>query len=394
MVDYFEEARKLFEYMQTLRRDFHRHPELGFQEVRTSGIVARELKELGLEVRTGIAKTGVIANLVGKSEKPVILVRFDMDALPIQEENDVEYASQNPGIMHACGHDGHTAIGLSVARLLHAHRKELNGTVKFVFQPAEEGLGGAEEMVKEGVLENPKPDVVLALHLWNEKPVGWLGVTQGAVMAASDRFQMRIVGQGGHGAAPHLTVDPVLASCQIVDSLQSIISRNVPPLQSAVVSVTSIHGGEAFNVIPQEVELKGTLRSYERETRELIHKRFDQIVKGVAQSFGCYAEVETWAVTPAVINDTRITRYVQEIAMKWLPDYTLDSNSRTMGSEDMAYFMQDIPGCYFFIGSSNEKKGLTAAHHHPCFDFDEEVLPIATGLMATVVAEIMQTSSL
>lgn len=393
MVNYFEEARKLFEYTQALRRDFHRHPEMGFQEVRTSGIVARELEQIGLEVHTGIAKTGVIANLTGKDGKPVVLVRFDMDALPIQEENDVEYASQNPGIMHACGHDGHTAIGLSVARLLHAHREELNGTVKFVFQPAEEGLGGAEEMVKDGVLENPKPDVVLALHLWNEQPIGWLGITHGAVMAASDRFQLRIVGQGGHGAAPHLVVDPILASCQIVNSLQSIVSRNVPPLQSAVVTVTSIHGGEAFNVIPQEVILKGTIRSYEKETRELIHKRFDQIVKGVAHAFGCHAEVETWIVTPAVINDSIISRRVQEIATRWLPNCTIDTNSRTMGSEDMAYFMQDIPGCYFFIGSSNEKKGLTAAHHHPCFDFDEEALPLATGLMATVVTEIMQASS-
>lgn len=393
MVNYFEEARKLFEYTQALRRDFHRHPEMGFQEVRTSGIVARELEQLGLEVQTGIAKTGVIANLTGKDEKPVVLVRFDMDALPIQEENDVEYASQNLGIMHACGHDGHTAIGLSVARLLNAHRGELNGTVKFVFQPAEEGLGGAEEMVKEGVLENPKPDVVLALHLWNEQPIGWLGITQGAVMAASDRFQLKIIGKGGHGATPHLVVDPILASCQIVNSLQSIVSRNVPPLQSAVVTVTSIHGGEAFNVVPQEVVLKGTIRSYEKETREMIHRRFDQIVKGVAQAFGCHAEVETWMVTPAVINDNIITRRVQEIAMGWLPRCTIDTNSRTMGSEDMTYFMQDIPGCYFFIGSSNERKGLTAAHHHPCFDFDEEALPIATGLMATVVAEILQASS-
>ncbi len=370
MINLIEEAKNLFSYMQSLRRDFHRHPELGFQEVRTSHIVTQELKKIGLEVNTGIAETGVVAHLVGKKSTPVVLVRFDMDALPIQEENDVEYASQIPGVMHACGHDGHVAIGLSVARLLYAHRERLNGTVKFVFQPAEEGLGGAEAMVKAGVLTNPKPDLVFAIHLWNEKPKGWLGITAGPVMAASERFQIKVIGKGGHGAAPHLAIDPVLASSQIISSLQSIVSRNVPPLQSAVVTVTSVHGGEAFNVIPQVVEMKGTIRTYEKDTRELVLQRFGQIVEKTAQAFGCQAHIETWMVTPAVINNEEITRQVERIATHWLPDYTIDSNSRTMGSEDFAYFMQDIPGCYIFIGSANEERGLTAAHHHPRFDFD------------------------
>lgn len=393
MTDYFGEAKSLFEYTQTLRRDFHRYPELGFQEMRTSGIVARELAELGLKVYTSIGKTGVVAILSGKVEKPVILVRFDMDALPIQEESNVEYASQNPGIMHACGHDGHTAIGLTVARLLYNHRQELQGTVKFVFQPAEEGLGGAEAMLKDGVLENPRPDLALALHLWNEKPKGWLGVTSGVVMAASERFQVRVLGKGGHGAAPHLAIDPVLAASQIVNALQSIVSRNVSPLDSAVITVTSIHGGEAFNVIPQEVVLRGTIRTYEEETRAMVLQKFQQVVTGIAQAFGCQAETETWMVTPAVVNDVFLARQVQDIATRWLPQFTVDTNSRTMGSEDMAYLMQNIPGCYFFIGSADEARGLNAAHHHPRFDFDEEVLFIAAGLMATAVVELLRSSS-
>jgi amidohydrolase len=210
-MDLLSEARALFEYTRDLRRDFHQHPELGFQEVRTAGIVAQELGQLGLEVTTGVVETGVVATLEGTHPGPVILVRFDMDALPINEETQAPYASRNPGVMHACGHDGHTAIGLTVAKLLQAHRQDLHGQVKFIFQPAEEGLGGAERMVQAGVLENPKPDISLALHLWNVKPIGWIGVTSGPAMAASEKFLLRITGKGGHGAAPHLTIDPILA---------------------------------------------------------------------------------------------------------------------------------------------------------------------------------------
>lgn len=211
---------------------------------------------------TGLADTGVVALLEGARPGPVLLVRFDMDALSILEETGAPYASQNPGVMHACGHDGHTAIGLTVARMLHAHRDELAGAVKFVFQPAEEGLGGAERMIAEGALEDPKPELTLALHVWNEKPLGWFGVAAGPAMAGAEIFKIKVRGKGGHGAVPHLAVDPVLASAQIVAALQSIVARNVAPLQAAVVSVCTIHGGEAFNVIPQAVELAGTIRTF------------------------------------------------------------------------------------------------------------------------------------
>lgn len=388
-MDWMREAEALFAYTQTLRRDFHSHPELGFQEVRTAGIVARQLNELGLEVHTGIAETGVVAILEGESPGPVVLLRFDMDALPILEETQAEYASQNPGVMHACGHDGHTAIGLTVARLLYAHRDMLRGTVKLVFQPAEEGLGGAQRMVKEGVLEHPRPDSCLSLHLWNEKPVGWIGAAPGPVMAASEVFKIQLTGKGGHGAVPNLTIDPVLAAAQIISALQSIVSRNVSPLKTAVVSVTSVHSGDAFNVIPNQATLKGTIRTFESAVREVVLARFRQIVEGVALAMGCQVTIEIESITPAVINDPMVTSRVQSVINNLLPGAQLDENCSTMGSEDMAFMMQQIPGCYFFIGSANSEKGLNAAHHHPRFDFDETVLPHATALMASAALEML-----
>lgn len=389
MIDFLSEAEELFEYIRDLRRDFHRHPELGFQEVRTAGIVASELTNFGLEVSTGVGGTGVVATMEGGSQERVVLVRFDMDALPIQEETGAEYASQTPGVMHACGHDGHTAIGLAVARMLESHKAELGGTIKFVFQPAEEGLGGAEAMVADGVLENPRPDLSLSLHLWNDKPLGWIGVTPGPAMSASDRFTVQIVGRGGHGASPYLAIDPVVAGAQVITALQNIVSRNVNPLESAVVTVTSMSGGEAFNVIPEAVELKGTIRTYNPKIRKIVLERFEKITIGVAEALDCQAEVSFKRVTPAVVNDPKMTKRVQKVAAKLFPDSTIDHQERTMGSEDMAYMMEDIPGCYFFVGSANHEKGLDAAHHHPKFDFDEDALPRAAALMTSAVIEFL-----
>ena len=389
MPDYYQEAQSLFEYTRNLRRDFHSHPELGFQEVRTAGVVARELQSMGLEVTTGIAHTGVVALMEGAHPGPVVLMRFDMDALPILEETGAAYASQNPGVMHACGHDGHTSIGLTVARLLHAHSQELAGTVKFVFQPAEEGLHGAELMVKEGVLQDPRPDVSLALHLWNEQPVGWLGIGDGAVMAAAEMFKVRITGKGGHGAAPHLAIDPVLAAAHVITALQSIPARNVAPLQAAVISVTTLRAGEAFNIIPQYAELTGTIRTFEPEVRALVLERFHQVMNGVAEAMGCTADIHCEGITPAVINREPIARRVRAVAERILPDSPVTSHFATMGSEDMAFMMQDIPGCFIFVGSANSDKGLDAPHHHPRFDIDEEALPKGAALMAAAAADFL-----
>src|SRR5512135_365255 len=256
MIDFLKEAKELFPYTQSLRRDLHMHPELGFREVRTGGIVARELEALGLEVTKGVGKTGVVGLLEGPQAGPTLLLRFDMDALPIVEETGAEYTSQNPGVMHACGHDGHTAIGLTVAKILLNHRDQLAGTIKMIWQPSEEGFngedcGGNEMMMRDGVLESPHVDRTLALHLWNDRPIGWVGVAGGPVMAGAEQFSIKLTGRGGHGASPHLTIDPIAAAAQVITALQTIASRNVAPLESAVVSVTSVQSGTTFNVIPQ-----------------------------------------------------------------------------------------------------------------------------------------------
>lgn len=389
MTDYYNEAQALFDYTRDLRRDFHQNPELGFQEVRTAGIVAKELQELGLEVSTGVAKTGVVAMLEGNGPGPVVLLRFDMDALPIEEETGAEYASQNPGVMHACGHDGHTAIGLTVAKLLHRHRDDFAGTFKLVFQPAEEGLGGADLMVAEGVLENPKPDYCLALHLWNDKPLGWIAISPGPVMAAADGFRVRVTGKGGHGALPNHAVDPIVASAQIITALQSIVSRNVDPTETAVVSVCNLHSGSSLNIIPPYADIEGTIRTFKPEVHEVVLRRFEEVVQGVAEAMGCQVESSAVPYCPAVDNDPMLTARVKKVAEKMFPDASLIENFQTMGSEDMSLMMDEIPGCYFMVGSANDEKGLNAKHHHPKFDFDEQALVTSAALMAAAAVEVL-----
>ncbi|MGD0612320.1 MAG: amidohydrolase [Anaerolineales bacterium] len=392
MYDFLAEAQELFEYTRSLRRDFHMHPELGFHEVRTAGIVAKQLTALGLEIHTGVAETGVVAILEGKKAGPVILVRADMDALPIIEETGAEYASQNRGVMHACGHDAHTAILLTVAKMLTAHRAELSGTIKLVFQPAEEGLGGAERMIQAGVLDDPKPAVSLGLHVWNEQPLGWIGIANGPAMAGAEIFKVTLYGKGGHAAAPHLSVDPVLAAAETITALQSIVARNVSPFKPAVVSVCTVHGGEAFNVIPQSVELTGTLRTFEPEVRSVVVSRFQDIVRSTAEALGCRADIDLKQLTPATINKPEISARVQAAARRLFPEAPIETgNYITMGSEDFASFLEKVPGCFFFVGSANREKGLDAGHHHPKFDIDEGVLPRAAALMATAIIELTGT---
>jgi len=390
MHEWYRKAQAQFEYTRELRRDFHRHPELGFQEIRTAGIVARELSDLGLEVTTGIAQTGVAALLEGERPGPVVLLRFDMDALPILEETGASYASENPGIMHACGHDGHTAIGLTVARLLNNERQRLSGSVKLVFQPAEEGLGGAESMVSAGVLANPVPDISLALHLWNELPVDRYGISPGPVMAAAEVFHLRVIGKGGHAAIPNLAVDPLVAAAQIISATQTIVSREVSPLHSAVISFTALQAGETFNVIPTEARLQGTIRTFDPQIRERVLERFQQVTAGVAEAMNCRWELDLQSLTPAVTNDPQLAEQVAKIARQVLPPGEIDRNYRTMGSEDMAFLMQTIPGCFIFVGSANHTKGLDAGHHHPRFDFDEEALVRGAALLAASAADYLK----
>ncbi len=396
MTDFLKQATELFPYTQTLRRDFHMHPELGFNEIRTGGIVAKELEALGLEVTKGVGKTGVVGLLEGAKPGPTLLLRFDMDALPINEETGAEYASLNQGVMHACGHDGHTSIGLTVAKILNAHKNELAGTIKFCFQPSEEGsngeeIGGAEMMMKDGVLEGPKVDMTLSMHLWNEKPLGWVHVAKGPVMAGAEEFKIKIIGKGGHGAIPNLAIDPVVCAAQIISAAQSIVSRNVGPLETAVVSFTIVKGGTAFNVIPQEVMMEGTIRTFDPQVRNKVVNRFEEIVKGVASAMGCQAEVNVKQLTPALINAEHVTATVQESARRVLPQANHDNTPYlTMGAEDMAYIQSKVDGCYFFIGSANTEKHLDYGHHHPKFDFDEQALISGAALMAAAAADILK----
>ena len=397
MTDFLAKAQELFNYTRDLRRDFHMHPELGYEEFRTAGIVAKELNELGLETTTGIAKTGVVALLEGGKPGPTLLLRFDMDALPIAEETGAEYASTIAGKMHACGHDGHVAIGLTVAKLLNEARDELAGTIKFVFQPAEEGVvndegrSGAGQMIHEGVLANPKVDQALSLHLWNSKPLGWIGIGAGPMMAGAEYFKITVYGKGGHGAMPQVSIDPIVASAEIISALQSVVARNVDPLKPAVITVASIQAGEAFNVIPPKAEMTGTIRTFELDVREIVLKRFREVVEHTAQAMGCTVDIELIRISPAVINTGAVAEKVLNAAKKIFPETAVDEGMyQTMGAEDMAYMLEEVPGCYFFVGSANAEKGLNYDHHHPKFDIDEDALPRAAALMAAAAAEILK----
>jgi amidohydrolase len=385
----FEMAQELKESTIELRRDFHRHPELGLETIRTAAIVAKELRNLSMEVSTGMAKTGVVGLLEGSKPGPVVLVRFDMDALPVQEENNIDYASEVPGKMHACGHDGHVAIGLTVAKILTEMRSDLRGTVKFVFQPGEEGARGAEKMVQEGVLENPKPDFAVAMHLWNEKPKDWVVISPGPLMAGADFIDIIVTGKGGHGALPQQTADPVIAASLIINAVQTIVSRNISPLDGAVISITSVKAGEAYNVIPQTAVLKGTIRTFKKEVRQIVCDRLQVIVEEISKACGCTGELKVTQLTPSVVNNPKVTEIIQRVAEKDFPELKIEKNLATMVSEDMAYFLDQVPGCFILVGSANPEKGLIYSHHHPKFNFDEEALTTGAALIASSVVELL-----
>jgi amidohydrolase len=376
------EADALKDQLIAWRRDFHRHPELGFQEFRTSGIVAKYLSSLGMEVQTGIGQTGVVGLLEGSRPGPVVMLRFDMDALPIRELNQTDYVSENAGVMHACGHDAHTAIGMGIAQLMARHREELTGTIKFVFQPGEEGCGGALAMIADRVLEDPKPAVALGLHVWNDQPLGLLAAGPGGVMAAADLFTIKVQGQGGHGAQPQLCVDAALIAAQIVVSLQSIVARNVNPRQTAVVTVGALHAGTTFNVIADTAEMTGTIRTFDAATREVIARRMIETVEHTARALGGRATIEIKAITSATVNDERVAQRVRETAIETLGAEHVTADQFTMTAEDMSEFLSRVPGCFFFLGSANAERGLNAPHHNPRFDIDEAVMPLGVTVLA------------
>ena len=369
----------------------HQQPELGFKEQLTSEFVAQKLQEWGIEHKTGIAKTGIVATIKSNSPGRVLAIRADMDALPIQEENDVPYCSQHDGVMHACGHDGHTAIALGTAYYLSQHRQDFSGTIKIIFQPAEEGPGGAKPMIEEGVLQNPDVDAIIGLHLWNNLPLGTVGVRNGALMAAVECFRCTLFGKGGHGAMPHQTVDSVVLSAQVVNALQTIVARNVNPIESAVVTVGELHAGTALNVIADTARMSGTVRYFKPSLEGYFGQRIEQIIAGVCQSQGAKYELDYWQLYPALINDTAMAELVRSVATEVVETPAgVVPECQTMGGEDMAFFLQEVPGCYFFLGSANEEKDLAYPHHHPRFDFDETALGMGVEMFVRCVEKFCQ----
>lgn len=369
------------------RRGFHKKPELGFQEKLTAQFVSQKLQEWGIEHQTGIAQTGIVATIRGNnSTQKVLAIRADMDALPIQELNEVPYRSQHDGVMHACGHDGHTAIALGTAYYLHQHQDTFGGTVKIIFQPAEEGPGGAKPMIEAGVLKNPDVDAIIGLHLWNNLPLGMVGVRAGALMAAVELFRCTVLGKGGHGAMPHQTIDSIVVAAQIINSLQTIVARNVNPIDSAVVTVGELHAGTAENVIADTAWMRGTVRYFNPELKGLFQQRVEQIIAGICQSHGARYDLDYWSLYPPVINDASIAELVRSVAEEVVETPVgVVPECQTMGGEDMSYFLQEVPGCYFFLGSANPEKGLAYPHHHPRFDFDETVLPMGVEMFIRCV---------
>lgn len=393
MPDLLARAQALAPQLIAWRRDFHRHPELGFHEVRTAGIVAEHLTKLGIETRTGLGETGVVGLVEGAGPGPTILLRFDMDALPINEATGLPFASVMPGVMHACGHDGHTAVGMGVAQLLAESANLWSGRVKLLFQPAEEGLGGALATIADGLLAAPTPDYAFALHLWNQIPSGQVVIQTGPLMAAADRFTLTFQGQGGHGALPHTTIDAILVASQAVAFMQSIVSRNLPPHEAAVLSVGSFHAGGAFNVIAEQAILTGTLRTFQPAVREQLIRRMEEMLAGMAAAHGARYSLSLADHTPAVINDPVAVRIATAAVAPLVPAGSIEAIPPLMVAEDMAEILIRTPGCYMLVGAGPADRAHES-HHSPRFDFDEQMLPLATAIMVSTALQSLQSHHL
>lgn len=388
MIDVKREAEKLYEQTVNWRRDFHRHPELGYQEVRTAGIIADHLRKLGMEVTEHVAKTGVVGILRGEKPGPVVAVRADMDALPIQEKTGFSYASENPGIMHACGHDAHVAMLMATAQILAEHREQLKGVVKFIFQPAEEGGRGAYRMVEEGVLENPRPDVVLGAHMMFRE-AGIISLKKGYSHLASDSFVIRVHGHGGHGAKPQEATDTLLAACRIVTDLQMIVSRRISPLDTAVVTVGTIHSGTKENIIPDLATLSGTIRTQLPNIRQLVINELHRVCRGVCETFGTSYDLEYIEGCDPVYNDPRLVELVMRATKKALgEDAVVEEELGRSGSEDFsAYCAGGIPGVYIFVGGAYPGELQPSRNHQPFYNWDENALKAG---VASEVASILE----
>ncbi len=368
------------------RRDLHVHPELGFEEHRTSALVAERLGVLGFDVHTGIGRTGVVGVLRGTRPGKTIMLRADMDALPIDEENAVPYRSATPVHMHACGHDGHVAMLLGAARVVMSRRDEIAGTVCFLFQPAEEGKGGAKAMVDDGVLERFGIERAYGLHLASSHPVGQVGLREGPFYASSDSIEITIEGKGGHGAAPHLSVDPVYVASQFVVAVQQVVSRQIDPIEPAVVTIGAINGGTTHNVIPSRVRLLGTVRAFDAEVRARMSGRIERVLRGVCESSGAtYDFTYLWRY-PVTSNDAEQTRYARALAERIVDRERVAEVPKLMGAEDFSFFAERVPACFFTIGS-NGGPNSAFPHHHARFDIDESALETGVRMMTALALD-------
>ena len=377
------------------RRDFHRHPEMGLEEVRTSGIVAERLRAIGYEdVRTGIGVTGVKAVLRGGRPGKTLLLRADMDALPIEEQNDVEYRSTVSGVMHACGHDGHTAMLMSVARLLYPKRDEIPGTIVFCFQPAEEGRGGARAMIADGVLEDPTVDAAIGLHLMSYYPVGMAAAISGPAMSGAHGFHATIQGRGGHGATPHKTIDALVIAAEVVTTLQTLVAREVDPQQPAAVTVGTLHAGTtAGNIIADSATMRGTVRWFDPAVGDYMAERLPKLIEGIAEAMRGSATVEYRTGGKATINDPGVTAIVHEALAEIIGEENVITGPPLMGSEDFSEFTDRIPASFFFVGSRDDETGKNFDHHHPRFDLDERSLPLGVEMMAKAALRWLEANA-
>jgi carboxypeptidase Ss1 len=388
-LDFLSAAKKIEPDLIDTRRALHQHPELSYEERWTSGFVAARLRKLGIEVKTGVGGNGVVGVLKGAKKGRVVALRADMDALPVQETSDVPFRSQVEGVMHACGHDTHVAMLLAAAKLLSDRREELGGSVKFLFQPAEEhgGRGGALPMIEAGVMDSPSVDYVFGLHISSGEKSGEFGVREGPVMAAPDTFKVKIIGEGGHGSAPHETVDPIYIAAHVILALQGISSRMIDPVRPFVITVGAVHSGTRGNIIPDFAQLEGTIRTLDEATRRLAKRRVKEVVRGVCRSFGASAEVEFEKdAYPVTVNDPRTTEKVVKI-LKKIPGAKVKKMEVIMGGEDFSRFLQKAPGTFYFLGTMNRAKGCVYPNHSAKFKVDEQVLKLGAASLAMLAFE-------
>lgn len=390
-IPWLKSGEALKEELIEIRRQLHQYPELGYEEERTGAMIAKILKNIGLEVTTGVAKTGVVALLRGKAPGKTIALRADMDALPLQEESTASYRSKVSGKMHACGHDAHMTYVIGAAKLLKKYQSRLKGNVKFIFQPAEESTGGAKPMIEEGVLDNPKVEAILGGHVWPDTPGGSVEVVKGPVMASTGQLYLEIHGKGGHAARPHENIDPILIGQEILQRLQSLTSRGMDPLENLVISICSFQAGETYNVMPDKALLKGTFRTLNNELRLALPEKIENIVKNVTDYYGADYSLKITHLYPATINNEEFTEFAQGVAEELLgKERVLEGKKPSMAGEDFAFYLERIPGTFLRIGNYDEEKNLVYNLHNPHFDIDENRLGMVAALYAKTAMDFLE----